>query len=111
MKVRIVCYEGINQWILGKFAKKLHEELLKFSIESDIGYLPDKHADINHHIIYLGYDGQRSAIDTLIRGLRCNMMAIERHDLSQLYPGFAPAKLNHHTSVPLSCATFGTLVC
>ena len=39
------------------------------------------------------------------------MMAIERHDLSKLYPGFAPAKLNHHTYMPLSHATFGTLVC
>jgi len=38
-------------------------------------------------------------------------MAIERHDLSKLYPGFAPAKPNHRTSVPLSCATFGTSVC
>jgi len=39
------------------------------------------------------------------------MMANEKLDLSQLYPGFAPAKLNHRTSVPLSCAAFGTLVC
>ena len=34
------------------------------------------------------------------------MMAIERQNLSQLYPGFAPAKPNHRTSVPLSCASF-----
>jgi len=39
------------------------------------------------------------------------MMAVERQNLSQLYPGIDPAKPNHRTSVPLSRATFGTLVC
>ena len=33
-------------------------------------------------------------------------MAIERQDLSQLYPGFAPAKPNNRTSIPLSFASF-----
>ena len=36
------------------------------------------------------------------------MMAIERHDLSQLYPGIASDKSNHRTSIPLSFASFGT---
>jgi hypothetical protein len=39
------------------------------------------------------------------------MMAIERQGLSQLYPGIAPFKPNHRTSIPLSYVTFGTSVC
>ncbi len=34
------------------------------------------------------------------------MMANERHDPSNLYPGFAPAIPNHRTSAPLSRAAF-----
>ena len=33
-------------------------------------------------------------------------MMAERQNLSQLYPGIAPDKPNHRTSIPLSCATF-----
>jgi hypothetical protein len=56
MRVRIVSYEEVHAWILGKFALKLNEELIKLGIDSDIGNSSDPHADINHHIIYLGYD-------------------------------------------------------
>ncbi|HTF21180.1 MAG TPA: hypothetical protein VK658_24055 [Chryseolinea sp.] len=68
MRVRIVSYEDINAWILGKFARRLHEELLKLGVEVDIANKIDAAADINHHIIYLGYDEQQehSAIDTLM---------------------------------------------
>jgi hypothetical protein len=52
MRVRIVSYEDVNAWILGKFARKLNEELLKLGVQSDISNVPDPHADINHHIIY-----------------------------------------------------------
>lgn len=48
MKVRIVCYENVDLWILGKFAKKLNENLLSLNIESSIGYEPDLSADINN---------------------------------------------------------------
>mgnify|MGYP001573900115 CR=1 FL=1 len=34
------------------------------------------------------------------------MMAIERQNLSQLYPGIASDKPNHRTSIPLSFASF-----
>jgi hypothetical protein len=40
------------------------------------------------------------------RGWRCNKTAIERQNLSQLYPGIAPAIPNHRTSTPLSRAAF-----
>jgi len=64
MKVRIVCYEEVNAWILGKFARKLDEELKKLSVESSIANTPDPTADINHHIINLGYNGVKSSCDT-----------------------------------------------
>lgn len=66
MKVRIVCYEDIHEWILGKFALRMHDCLKQLGVESDIAKAPDNSADINHHIIYGGYDGEKHAIDTLM---------------------------------------------
>jgi hypothetical protein len=67
MRVRIVSYEDVNAWILGKFARKLHEELSKLGVRAEIGNTPDMSADINHHIIYLDYDSTKaSANDTLM---------------------------------------------
>lgn len=68
MRVRIVSYEDVNAWILGKFAKRLHEELLKLGVESEIGNTIDETADVNHHIIYLDYDELKHSrsIDTLM---------------------------------------------
>jgi glycosyltransferase involved in cell wall biosynthesis len=66
MKVQLVCYEDIEKWILGKFAKNLNIELRKLGVDSNIGYSPDLAADINHHIIYLGYNGQKTTTDTLM---------------------------------------------
>ncbi len=66
MKVRIVCYEDVDTWILGKFAKKLNEELTKLGVDSDIAKVPNGNADINHHIIYFSYDCHKNSIDTLM---------------------------------------------
>jgi hypothetical protein len=66
MRVRIVCYEDVDSWILGKFALKMHENLKLLNIESDISKIPDKSADINHHIIYCDYDGKKNSIDTVM---------------------------------------------
>jgi hypothetical protein len=66
MRVRIVCYEDVNQWILGKFARRLCEQLEQHQIGVDIGNAPDPAADINHHIIYFGYDGTKRGVDTLM---------------------------------------------
>lgn len=68
MRVRIVSYEDINAWILGKFARRLYEELQNLGVQVDIGNVVDKTADINHHIIYLGYNEQTnfSHNDTLM---------------------------------------------
>lgn len=67
MRVRIVSYEDINAWILGKFARKMKEELLKLGVQVDIANDPDDTADINHHIVYLGYkESAATSIDTLM---------------------------------------------
>ena len=66
MRVRIVCYEDVNAWILGKFALNLNKELNKLGIRSDIGGEPDTAADINHHIAYMNYSGAKTACDTLM---------------------------------------------
>lgn len=67
MRVRIVSYEDVNAWILGKFARKLNEELIKLGVDSDISNVRDPEADFNHHIIYLGLDpASCSQKDTLM---------------------------------------------
>lgn len=67
MRIRIVCYEEVNSWILGKFARKLHEALLHLGVEATIAKGPDPSADINHHIIYLDYiENNATPLDTLM---------------------------------------------
>ncbi len=66
MKVRIVCYEDVHEWILGKFALKLQEHLRNFSIAADISKVPDPTADVNHHITYWGYERKSSPVETLM---------------------------------------------
>ena len=57
MNVRIVSYEEVDAWILGKFALRLCENLLLQGVQAEISKVPDDSADINHHIIYAGYYG------------------------------------------------------
>jgi hypothetical protein len=66
MRVRIVCYDDLDSWIIGKFAIKLNECLLNLKIDSDIARHPDPTADINHHLIYFNYDGKKYSNDTLM---------------------------------------------
>jgi hypothetical protein len=66
MKIRIVCYEDPDKWILGKFAKKLNLHLRLMGIESDIDNKPDPLAHINHHIIFSNYEGLNGFTDTLM---------------------------------------------
>jgi len=66
MRVRIVCYEDVNLWILGKFALRLREHLAALGVDVDIAKTADPAADVNHHIIYLAYDGRRSRLDTMM---------------------------------------------
>lgn len=60
MRVRLISYEDINAWILGKFARKLNEELIKLGVDSDISNVADPEADFNHHIIYLGLEASKA---------------------------------------------------
>jgi hypothetical protein len=66
LKVRIVCYEDVDGWILGKFAKKLQENLVNIGVDVDIAKKPDSTADINHHIIFLDFLGEKNSVDTLM---------------------------------------------
>jgi len=66
MRVRIVSYEDIHGWILGKFARKLQEELALLGVAVDIEKTTDSAADVNHHIIYLGYEKYTGGVETLM---------------------------------------------
>ena len=66
MKIRLVCYEDPNLWILGKFAKNLENNLKKIGYNVDIDRVPDPNADINHHIIFSDYNGKINNCDTLM---------------------------------------------
>lgn len=66
MRVRLICYEDVHEWILGKFALRMQEDLQKIGIEADIAKTSDPTADINHHIIYEQYNGIASMNDTLM---------------------------------------------
>lgn len=67
MKVRIVCYEGSQKWILGKFANKMNEHLLKMGVDCEIGREPSDDVDVNHHLIFLNYKGIRhSKVETMM---------------------------------------------
>ncbi|SRR6266404_1587351 len=66
MKVRIVCYEEVDAWILGKFARRLNENLRLQGVDVDIAKTPDPSADINHHIIYFDYDGRKTTTETVM---------------------------------------------
>lgn len=50
LKIRIICTDG--SWILGKFARKLQEELTRLGQEADIAKEEDPMADVNHYVYY-----------------------------------------------------------
>lgn len=50
LRIRIVCTDG--SWILGKFARKLQEELSRLGQEADIADEEDPVADVNHYVYY-----------------------------------------------------------
>jgi hypothetical protein len=66
VRVRIVSYEDVNLWILGKFALRLQEQLARLDVDADIAKTPDLSADINHHIIYTYWDGVKTTTDTVM---------------------------------------------
>jgi hypothetical protein len=66
MKVRLVSYESPPSWIVGSLATRLEVELRSLGVEVTLGVRPDVSADVNHHIIYAGYNEFPSSIDTLM---------------------------------------------
>ena len=50
LRIRIVCVD--ESWILGKFARKLQEELVKLGQDADIAEEEDPLADVNHYAYY-----------------------------------------------------------
>ena len=66
MRVRLISYEDVNEWILGKFVLRMQAHLLEMGIEADIAKVPDSTADINHHVIYEQFNGVASNNDTLM---------------------------------------------
>lgn len=66
MRVHLVSYEGINDWILGKFARRLHRELLALGIDATVGQAARPDADINHHIVYFDYEARGSTLETVM---------------------------------------------
>lgn len=55
IQVNLVCYEDPSAWILGKFARKLNESLIKMGVNSRISSKRDPESSINHHIIFMSY--------------------------------------------------------
>lgn len=66
MRVRIICCEDVDEWILGKFARRLCENLKLLQVDADIGRVSDPAATVNHYIIYAAYDGRKNNIDTVM---------------------------------------------
>jgi hypothetical protein len=66
IKLHLVCYENVDDWILGKFARKLLEGAKNEGIECTLGGKPDPTADVNHHICYTLYDGKPCTTETVM---------------------------------------------
>ena len=66
LKIRIVDIE--SGWIIGKFAHKLCEELLKLDVDAKIVSKRDPGADINHYPLYtfIDYTGSKHTNDTMM---------------------------------------------
>lgn len=63
LKIRIIYLN--DGWILGKFAKKLQEELSKLGQEVDIAEEEDPKADVNHYVFYGNLSQIYSKFDTV----------------------------------------------
>lgn len=66
MNIRIVCYEDVDRWIIGKFALRMQDNLRLLGHQVSIAKVVDEDADVNHHLIYRDYNFQTSGIQTLM---------------------------------------------
>jgi hypothetical protein len=65
-RIRLVSYEDVDSWILGKLTTRLAGELRCQGVTADIGRTADPSAEINHHIIYSGWSGAPTSADTIM---------------------------------------------
>lgn len=66
MNIRIVCYEDLDTWIIGKIAKRLNEALVRLGHSASVGKGPDATADVNHHMTAFNYPGCSDGLHTLM---------------------------------------------
>ncbi len=65
LRIRII--HNDDGWVLGKFARKLQEELIKLGQQADIAREEDDTADVNHYIYYgdlMNFYGNRKTVRT-----------------------------------------------
>ncbi|HEX7705705.1 MAG TPA: hypothetical protein VF701_04515 [Thermoanaerobaculia bacterium] len=66
MRVHLVCYEDLNEWILGKITRRLRDGLETLGMDVTIGSEPDPAAEVNHHVIYWGYVDRKATLETVM---------------------------------------------
>ncbi len=66
MRINIVCYEDPDTWICGKIAKRLTDALVALGHDATLGNQVVASAEINHHVIYLSYQGASTGVHTLM---------------------------------------------
>lgn len=77
-RLRIRLVHNDDGWILGKFARKLQEELTKLGQEADIAEEEDASADVNHYIYYGDltkfYGNYKTIRTTMITHVNCQKL-------------------------------------
>ena len=66
MKARLVLHRDNRGWILEKFAMRLAENLGACGVDAEIADAPSAAGDINHWLLYLYYDGNRTTPTTAL---------------------------------------------
>ncbi len=64
--IQIICYEDVDSWILGKFAKKMQSELIDMGKKATIANTGNFKALIGHHIAYYDAHKKWSPIETFM---------------------------------------------
>jgi hypothetical protein len=82
MKINLICNFNEIQWILGKFALKLKENLILKGHKTEITSSIDLDADINHYLLYLDYKYVENAATTLMithidNSIKMNFLKLE----------------------------------
>ncbi len=75
LRIRIVCTD--ESWILGKFARKLQEELGRMGQLADIADEEDPAADVNHYVYYASlakvYNDHRTVRTAMVTHVDCTL--------------------------------------